>query len=85
MDREESIRLLIARMEAFLTGQSYSISSAQEIEGAIDELFSEDDEILELVDYLAQYEPHGGEYLFSYEQLKPKVAYFLDKLKSSRN
>ena len=72
---------LIALMESFVSGEAISVNDANKLEGALLECSPERPELEDLADDLAQYRPGGGDFLYNYVQMKPKVAYFLRVLR----
>jgi len=73
---QELERLLIR----FVAGakEDISLGAAGRIEGHIAGSFPEDDELQDLADSLAQYRPEGGEYLYSYEDMRTRAEYALE-------
>ncbi len=79
-DLNELKRLLVA----FVAGgpEDRSLEAAHRIEGFIATSLPEDDELQEFADSLAQYRPEGGDYLYSYEQMRPLAQDALDLVRS---
>lgn len=74
MDTDKArIDALAARMERFASGQDCSLAAANVIEGEIAIIFPEDDELQELAEDLAQYQPEGGDHLYSEADLRPRM------------
>jgi hypothetical protein len=67
----------------FLAGAEgdVSVRAVGEIEGCIAELVGEDDELMEFAADLAQYRPEGGEYLYSYADMRPRAQAALDEVR----
>jgi hypothetical protein len=63
----------------FLAGarEDISLEAANRIEGCIAGSLPEDDELQDLADSLAEYRPDGGEYLYSYKDMRPQAEYAL--------
>ena len=73
---------LIELMDAFVRGDAISLRDANRLEGALLEFVPDRPELEELADELAQYRPEGGDYLFDYDYMRPRVAYHLRALRS---
>jgi len=65
------------QLEAFVKGEEIAIETANEMEGDIIALFPDDHELIELAEMLAQYQPGGGEYLYSHDSIKTKAEHYL--------
>jgi len=76
-NRAELMTLLVE----FVSRRDISLGTANKIESLIAVEFSEDDPIQELAEDLAQYTPGGGDYLFSEEQMVPRAAAWLARLR----
>jgi len=59
-------------LESFLKKDDWSIASALELEGQLDE-YSAVDGVEDLQDVLASYRPGGGEYLYDKDKLKKHI------------
>ncbi len=68
-DLEALKRLLVM----FMAGgpEDISVEAANWIEEFFATSLTEDHELQEFADSLAQYRPEGGDYLYSYEQMRP--------------
>lgn len=73
---------LITRMERFVSGEAISVADANKLECLIDDLVPTFPELEDLGDELAQYRPEGGDYLFDFKRMKPRVAYHLATLRA---
>jgi hypothetical protein len=74
----------LKRLLVMFTGgaeEDVSVRAAQEIEGCIAQLVDDDDELMEFADDLAQYRPEGGEYLYSYADMRPKAQAALNEVR----
>jgi hypothetical protein len=69
-------------MESFVSGDAVSLEDARVLEGALLHWIAEYPELEELADDLAQYQPGGGDFLFDYARMKPRVAYHLGVLRA---
>lgn len=74
---------LITLMERFVSGEAISLADAQRLEGVILESAPAFPELEDLADDLAQYQPGGGDYLYDFEQMKPRVARQLAALRAA--
>lgn len=74
--REILVRLLLD----FLNGKN-SVEDAKAIESFIVQNFPADGILEELADDLAAYSPGGGQGLYDYERLLPKIRFALNHLK----
>lgn len=72
---------LITLMERFVSGEAISLADAGKLESALLEWVEVHPELEELADDLAQYQPGGGEHLYDYASMKPRVAYYLRALR----
>jgi hypothetical protein len=79
---EMPVSELVQRMQRFLRGEAISVGDANAMESLALALLEQCPELEELADDLAQYRPEGGEFLFDYDQIRPKVAYYLEMLQS---
>lgn len=66
------MKQLIHILETYLSEQNWSIASAGELEGTLDE-YSEIDGVQDLQDTLASYRPGGGDYLYDKDQLERNI------------
>jgi hypothetical protein len=73
---------LITLMERFVSGDAISLADAKRLEGRLLEAVSEVPELEDLADDLAQYQPGGGDYLYDFERMKPRVAHHLAALRA---
>jgi hypothetical protein len=67
-------------LENFITKDDWSITSAAELEGKLDE-YSEVRGVQDLQDILASYRPGGGEYLYDKKQLQNSILYLIGSLR----
>jgi len=73
---------LIALMERFVSGDAASLADANRLESGLLEHAVTDPSLEDLADDFAQYSPVGGELLFDFARMKPRVAHYLDALKA---
>jgi hypothetical protein len=73
---------LITLMEDFVAGTAISLADAHRLEGVLLECVAEHPDLGDLADDLAQYHPGGGDFLFDYARMKPKVASSLQALRT---
>ena len=64
---------LTERINHFIQGKDCSITNAQAIEVALDDLFPEDQLIQDTVLMLASYRAGAGDYLYDEEQVKRQL------------
>ena len=76
------MKQLIALFENFLHKGDWSVSSARELEGRLDE-FSEVDGVEDLQNILASYRPGGGEFLFDKDRLEKELLFLKNSLEES--
>ena len=68
----------------FMSGGPEDITreAAHRIEGLIASTLPEDDELQEFAESLAQYRPEGGDYLYSYKEMRPLAQDALDLVRT---
>ena len=57
MEKQNSIKEIISMLETFISGKDHSLAIAGRIEVALDESFSDDDEIQDFITWFASYRP----------------------------
>jgi hypothetical protein len=78
---QSQVAALLERMERFARGEDCSLAAANFIEGEIATIFPEDDELQELAELLAQYRPGGGEFLWSEDDVRPRMTRWCEVLR----
>jgi hypothetical protein len=73
---------LITLMEQFVSGEAISLADAKRLEGLLLESAPALPELEDLADDLAAYQPGGGDHLYDFEQMKPRVAHHLAALRA---
>jgi len=73
---------LMTLMERFVSGEAIALADANRLESLLLEWTSEVPELEDLADDLANYRPGGGDYLYDFDQMKPRVAHFLASLRA---
>ena len=73
---------LIKLMERFVSGEAISLADAKKLEGLLLEAAPSLPELEDLADDLAQYQPGGGDHLYDFDQMKPRVAHHLAALRA---
>jgi predicted RNase H-related nuclease YkuK (DUF458 family) len=76
MDRKNIVDLI----NRFISKEDVSISIANEIEVAIDDVFPDDEYMQDTVVMLASYRPGGGEYLYNQEELINRLKKVKDRI-----
>jgi hypothetical protein len=76
----QALEHLLAQFTAG-TEDAISVEAANRIEGYIAESLPEDDELQEFAESLAQYRPEGGDYLFSYTDIRAEAEIVLEKVR----
>lgn len=67
MTKRGDISLLIKR---FIEGEDISVSAANRLEVALDEMFPDDAHVQDVVAALAMYRPGGGDFLFGTSEMQ---------------
>jgi hypothetical protein len=75
---------LITLMERFVSGDAISVDEARKLEGALLEWVDTYPELEDLADDLAQYQAGGGDFLYDYARMKPRVAHHLQAIRGRR-
>jgi hypothetical protein len=75
---------LITMMERFVSGEANSLEDARKLEAMLLEAAEAFPELEDLADELAQYRPGGGDFLYDFQQMKPRVAHQLALLRARR-
>jgi hypothetical protein len=70
---KQKLEQLMTSMEDFLQGRDFSLSAANDIEGRLAAFFDDDERFDDILDGLAQYHPSGGDCLYDYAAIKPKM------------
>jgi hypothetical protein len=73
---------LMTLMQRFVSGDAISVADANRLEGLLVELSAERPELEGLADDLAQYRLEGGDHLYDFAWMKPRVAYHLAILRA---
>jgi hypothetical protein len=73
---------LFKLMDKFVRGEEISVQAANSLESAILDCLPEHPDLEDLADELAQYSPTGGDFLFDYAQMRPRVAHCLEVLRA---
>ena len=71
-----------ALLEIFVSGEQKSVEHARRMEGLIATAFPADHALQDLADMLAQYQPGGGDYLFSWEEMLPVATRWLERIRT---
>lgn len=64
MENYNDVKLIMDMLKAFISGEDRTIAFAGKIEGALDRLFTDDEEIQDFITCFVSYRPGGGEYLY---------------------
>ena len=69
MKNNKELQTIIEMLNKFISREDCSMEIAGKIEVALDELFSDDDEIQDFVTCFASYRPGGGDYLYDEDRM----------------
>ena len=82
MPSSQTLKQLHALLDAFEKGRSRSLQDAREIEGFIASHFPQEHPLQELAEGLAQYQPGGGDLLYSEAEILPRVSFWLQRIRT---
>ena len=75
-----NINKLVKLIDKFVRKKDISLSIANDIEVAIDDIFPDDKYMQDTVEMLVSYRPGGGEYLYNEEHLIARLKKVKEKL-----
>ncbi len=75
---------LLMRLRRFASGEAHLLTDANAIEAACYELSEEHPVLEDLALEFAAYRPEGGEYLYDFAQMKPRVEGCIRVLEQAR-
>ncbi|MBQ1782626.1 MAG: hypothetical protein II007_03145 [Gammaproteobacteria bacterium] len=71
-------------LESFISGENQSLLMAQKIESIICIEYAEDHPLQELAEFLAQYRPGGGEFLYSETETAQEISRWLKRFPQNK-
>jgi len=69
---------LVFNLESFISKENYMIRMSKEIEAMLDEIYPDEDIIQDYIGDLAMYSPNGGDHLYDFDEILPKVKLMLN-------